>query len=481
MLQRATRWRLLAIAGGLALLFFYLYGLDRMGLYGPDEPRYASIGREMARSGDFITPRLWGQPWFEKPALLYWIIAAGFRAGLSIDVAPRVPVALLSLAFLAAFFWMLRREFGIVAAAYSTTILATAGGWLALSQFAATDLPMSAMFGLALLFTLPWLRSGDRRPLNAAALALGAAFLAKSVPPLVLALPVIWFGRERWRDLFRPVPVLLFLAIATPWYIACAQRNGHIFLWTLFWQQQFERFFNPTLQHVQRWWFYIPLLPAGFFPWTPVLALLFRRGLYSDRRLQFLLATAAWGMLFFSASTNKLPTYLLPLLPPIAVVAGVALERAQLAGRIVVMLSALACCAFPLLVTRLPGLMSRNPQAAAPGMPMALAALALLGFFAVCLIRDRTIAVAMVALLAAAGYLWIKAQCFPFVDQAATARPVWRQIQSIGQPVCAKDMPRDWRYGLNYYTETPLPDCRHDHAPQAFLYYQNHRVLLQLP
>src|SRR3954470_9913462 len=99
MLPTATRWRLLAIAGGLALLVLYLYGLDRMGLYSADEPRYASIGLEMARSGDFITPRLWGAGWFEKPPLLYWMVAAGFRAGLSIDLAPRVPVALLSLGF----------------------------------------------------------------------------------------------------------------------------------------------------------------------------------------------------------------------------------------------------------------------------------------------------------------------------------------------------------------------------------------------
>src|ERR1700733_5124077 len=120
MLQRATRWRLLAIAGGLALLILYLYGLDRIGLYSADEPRYAAIGREMARSGDLITPRLWGEGWFEKPALLYWMVAAGFRAGLSNDLAPRVPVALLSVGFLIAFFWMLRREFGVVAAGYST-------------------------------------------------------------------------------------------------------------------------------------------------------------------------------------------------------------------------------------------------------------------------------------------------------------------------------------------------------------------------
>ena len=61
------------------LVVLYFYGLTTTGLLGPDEPRYAAIGREMAISGDWVTPRLWGQPWFEKPALLYWMTAIGFR------------------------------------------------------------------------------------------------------------------------------------------------------------------------------------------------------------------------------------------------------------------------------------------------------------------------------------------------------------------------------------------------------------------
>src|SRR5438128_77212 len=101
-----------------------------MGLVGPDEPRYAWIGREMARSGDWVTPRLYGQPWFEKSPLLYWMTAAGFTLGLSDDLAPRLPVALLGVCALAAFYLLLRERFLPQAAAYATVILGTSAGWL---------------------------------------------------------------------------------------------------------------------------------------------------------------------------------------------------------------------------------------------------------------------------------------------------------------------------------------------------------------
>jgi 4-amino-4-deoxy-L-arabinose transferase-like glycosyltransferase len=74
----------------------------------------------MAHSGDWITPRLWGAPWFEKPALLYWLSGAGFRLGLNAELAPRLPGALLAVAFLAFYWWTLRREFSCRAASLAT-------------------------------------------------------------------------------------------------------------------------------------------------------------------------------------------------------------------------------------------------------------------------------------------------------------------------------------------------------------------------
>src|SRR5271157_5784417 len=105
----------------------------------------------MSETGDWVTPRLWGEPWFEKPALLYWMTATGIKAGLDLDLAPRLPVAIAAVAFLIYFLMVLRREFGDSAAFYATAVLGTSAGWLAFSHVAVTDLPMSAAFAGAML------------------------------------------------------------------------------------------------------------------------------------------------------------------------------------------------------------------------------------------------------------------------------------------------------------------------------------------
>src|SRR5271165_23536 len=89
-----------------AIAGFYLYNLNGVGLLGPDEPRYAAIAQAMARNGDLVTPYLWGLPWFEKPPLLYWMSAAFSWLKNQPELTARLPVALLSLAFLALAAWL---------------------------------------------------------------------------------------------------------------------------------------------------------------------------------------------------------------------------------------------------------------------------------------------------------------------------------------------------------------------------------------
>ena len=200
----------------------------------------------MAQSGDWVTPRLWGQPWFEKPALLYWMTAAGFRSGLGPDLAPRLPVAILSVLFLGFFWWRLKLEWDRRAASCATAMLATSAGWLAYSHVAVTDLPLAVFFCAAVLLSLPWVARGDRAGLTAAAACLGLATMAKGLVPLVLFMPVVVIGWRHLRDWLRAGPLLAFSVCALPWYILCTIRNGSGFLRVFFLEQQFGRFWSDS-------------------------------------------------------------------------------------------------------------------------------------------------------------------------------------------------------------------------------------------
>ena len=118
----------------------YLAILGGCGMLGPDEPRYSAIGRAMAESGDWVTPRLWGEPWFEKPALSYWLTAAGTSIGLPGEWAARAPVAVLSILFLGFYAWALGRLAGTRESAAATMMLTASAGWLAYSHVAVTEI-----------------------------------------------------------------------------------------------------------------------------------------------------------------------------------------------------------------------------------------------------------------------------------------------------------------------------------------------------
>jgi len=240
--------RLLWIAVPLAYLV-YLFQFSATGLLGPDEPRYAFIGRAMAQSGDWVTPRLWGEPWFEKPALLYWMQAAAFRVGISSDLAPRLPVALCAIGFLVFYWWILNREFGCRVAWMATLILGTSGLWIGYSQAGVTDIPLTAAYSAAMLLALPWVAKRDTRYLPVSAGLFAAAALAKGLVPLALAAPLL-VGRHV-RDWLRLRVVVPFALIALPWYLLCYARNGWPFIHELFVVHTFSRITSNELMHVQ--------------------------------------------------------------------------------------------------------------------------------------------------------------------------------------------------------------------------------------
>jgi 4-amino-4-deoxy-L-arabinose transferase-like glycosyltransferase len=468
----------LCLIAALALLYFT--NLGGVGFLGPDEPRYASIGREMARSGDWITPVLDGKPWFEKPPLLYWTTAAGNWFGLSDEWAARLPIALIGFAFLLFFHRTLEREFNRKIALTATAILGTSAGWASLSFIAVTDLPMSAALNAALLVALFGPQALGARSTGGrearytaqgylAGFLLGIAVLAKAFVPLILITPVFLIARGK-----RLQMIVACVLTAAPWHILCYMRNGAAFWDVYFWQHQVGRFLSPELGHAQPFWYYIPILLAGLFPWTPLVALLVRPRTLDDERVRFLLLFLALGLVFFSASTNKLPAYILPLLPAMSIVLGVALERTKSSAWWLVACS-LLLAAVPMIAAILPDALiyglTHVAWTGAFGWPLLIPIVAAVAAWS--LAKDdadqewsdrRRWAALVVALAAVISVGYLKSTAFPELDKQVSVRGFVRANDVAG--VCISGLTRDQTYGLNYYAQRPLVECSEGQSPR---------------
>lgn len=458
-----------------ALAFLYLYGLAKSGMLGPDEPRYAAIGLEMARSGDWVTPRLWGDPWFEKPPLLYWTTAVATLAGLGPDLAPRVPIALAGFAFLIFFYFFVRSQIGPTEALYSTAILGTSAGWLAYSLVAVTDIPLSITFCAALLLSLAPLTT--RRALITGVL-LGLAMLAKGLVPLVLFVPVLWLYRRNLKLLLLVAGACV--AVAAPWYTLVTLRNGRAFFDEFIWKHHFQRFATDQLQHVRPFWFYIPVLLAGVFPWTPLLALV-RFRFRVDDRIQFLGLWTLYALVFFSASRNKLPGYILPLLPAVALLLGVSLAWSR-RSRISLGFAALFVGLVPIALSILPqALVYGLSRSRFPQVDWMWLAAGVVAAFA-CLVLEfqdrRADAVILIAVALSITLFQAKAKLLPALDRSVSVRAFYTRHNAWLDNACLQDVNRDATYGLQYYARRKFPVCTGASGKPKIMGLGNRLILL---
>jgi 4-amino-4-deoxy-L-arabinose transferase-like glycosyltransferase len=331
--------------GVLALLLFF-GGLGSYPLLEPDEGRYAEIPREMLERGDFVTPRLNGVLYFEKPPLYYWLNAAALSLPGRPEVVCRLFSALFGLAGVG-LAWLLGRSIGGPRVAWTAAIvLGSSPLWAALSRANIIDMAMA--FFLSATLTCFWLAQekergerGERMLWYGMFAAAALATLTKGLIGFLIPGAVIFFYllfARRWRLLLR-VPWIggtaLFLMIAAPWHVLAARRNPD-FLWFYFVREHFLRYATPEAKRQAPAWFFVAILAAGLIPWSGVLpaaARLFRRGqgrLREERPgLIFLACWALFILLFFSASQSKLVPYILPGIPPLAVLAALALREAE--------------------------------------------------------------------------------------------------------------------------------------------------------
>lgn len=334
-------WRrtLLVLAVLLGASFVLLgWKLGAYGLIDVDEGRYAEVPREMFLSGDWLTPRLNFINFFDKPPLLYWGITLSYAIFGVTEFAARLVPALSALLGVGVAYGMGRRMFGARAGFLSGLILLTCLMWTVMARVVLTDMVVSSLVFCAL--GLWWLAISDadaRRRTGFLALfwlSLGLGMLAKGpVAPVLCGGTIFVYSLvcKRWRDLrdmgwIWGVP--LFIAVAAPWYFAIALRHPEFN--NAFWfEQNFARFTGAIkkVDHSEGPLFLLQYLPLVIFPWSvfalPALFFGWKRlwpaKSENQRAAVFLLCAFAFVMLFFSASESKLITYILPVVPPLAI------------------------------------------------------------------------------------------------------------------------------------------------------------------
>jgi 4-amino-4-deoxy-L-arabinose transferase-like glycosyltransferase len=486
-------------SAGLIVVVCLFSHLGALGLVGPDEPRYAWIARAMALSGDWLTPRLYGQPWFEKPVLYYWAAALGFLIHLPAEWAARLPsafaalVAAIAIGLLGRKFyeeesWPFASPFLIAPLIFSTSIAA-----IGFARAAGPDMLFSAALTIAMatgavvLSRRGALRvelgnqaagtASDSFPLALFGASLGLAVLAKGPAGILLAVGAvgIWaLVTSRWRDAFRlahPIAIAMFCLVALPWYLLCQLRNPD-FLRIFIFQHNFERYLTPLFQHRQPFLYFVSILLLGLLPWTACLWPAFQEGLQLWRQKSwssspgfFIACWALFPFVFFSFSQSKLPGYILPSIPALALLIAAGLQHRILAPKSPVSLVASAWCTLiavgvTWIVMALSAVhwVNRLPAAArdvCEKMVWHISIIAIAGgilIAALAVLRNRG-ALLLSFFLAVLCVELAGARVLPALDPFISARFHGELLRNHRYPnrVFTFHLNRSWQYGLNFY------------------------------
>ncbi len=456
----------------------------------------------MAESGDWVTPRLYGQPWFEKPALYYWVTAIGLRLNLQPEWAARLPSALAALAAALAIGWLgwkhydgeesfLQRPAFLAPLIFSTSVAA-----IGFSRAATPDMLFSAFVTLAMACAASVLQG--RQALRAAESAtsgappremltvalfgafLGLAVLAKGPAGVLLAggALALWaFATSLWRTAFRlvhPAAIGAFCVVALPWYILCAVRNPD-FIRVFIFQHNFQRYLTPVFQHKQPFWFFGWITLLAMLPWAVLLIPAAQEGLRLWREKTWLRSPgfffACWAIfpiLFFSASQSKLPGYILPAIPALALILSVAMIRAFQRSRSASLLVAAGVDFFWLVLAifvlaKARGLSIWESELAG-SLHLAEAALLVSVFVLFLILRAGSrqnlgVLAATCSLLVAATVL-ASLRVLPALDPYLSARPYAVFLRHDLRPdrIFTFHLNRSWNYGLAFYFQRELPE-----------------------
>ncbi len=426
----------------------------------PDEGRYAEIPREMSATGDWVTPRLNGVKYFEKPPLQYWATATLDSVFGPSQWSARFWSCALAFLCIPLAYGFARHLHGTEAAGIgAATILGmspfvTIVGQLNLLDSGLAFFLTASMFAYLRARAEPPGSGTERRWMLATSVALGLAILSKGIVALVLgggtlAVHMLVTGEVRsWRRWHLPVTLPALLLITVPWFVIVSLRNPE-FPQFFFIHEHFARYLTDVSDRVQPWWYFVPMLLIGVLPFTASFVRSAQSGWRAGLRnpansdTVFLWIWCAFGLLFFSASHSKLPPYILPLMPALAV-----LIAPQVIARLSrIRIAAWTCFAVVALVaTALFVLAQRNSEAVPESLAMAaLFAVILAGVGALAWQRHWLIPIASVVLAFQA--LIVSYTALPPVR---TAKPLLASVRSFIGPQTAL-------FGVGQYRQSVPP------------------------
>lgn len=330
-------WRDMLCLAAVFTFFYFIY-LGSYPLFTPDEGRYTEVAREMLANHDFITPRVNGVPFLDKPILYYWLQAAALALFGIKEWAVRFFPACFGIAgclmTYAAGRYLFSRRTGLLAA----IVLASSPLYFAAAHYANLDLEVAVLINAALLAFLCAVKNPihpNSRLLYTAYIFAGLAFLTKGMIGLVF--PALIIGTwilvlSRWSLILRMrllTGLCLSAAIILPWY-ALAQYANPDFLHYFFVEQQVTRFLSHnTFNNPTPFWFYLPIVLVGLLPWACFLPQALAKhisAILNNAREQaaplFLLLSAGIIFIFFSIPHSKTVSYILPVFPVLALLIG---------------------------------------------------------------------------------------------------------------------------------------------------------------
>lgn len=293
----------------------------------PDEPVYAETAREMIQYQDYISPRIYGNFWYDKPPMYYWLVAGSFKIFGGGEFAARFPSALLGICGVAMLYLAGRKLFSDRAALIAALVLATSIEYFYLAKAAVTDITLTFFLAGSLLAFL--LKRFHLFYLCAALAVVTKGPIGVVFPAGIVFLYLLLtknLAQLKHMKLFSGC--LIFMLVALPWYLAMYYYHGTAFTETFLGFHNITRFTTPEHSAGKLWYYYIPVLILGFFPWSAFMVQAVYQAVRSSHQpLMFLIIWTVVVLAFFTVSQTKLVSYILPMYPPLALLVGWYIDR----------------------------------------------------------------------------------------------------------------------------------------------------------